>query len=221
MLSLPTERSSVLRMAVALSQGPWTKKGLPWCPKPRAVRTGPGPEMTSGSLRSLVDSPRAGSSGSGGPAAAGEGRSGLDRGRRGEPAGLARAIRRLCQLPRRRGRGPGPPGLPGPDLGALVAIKARSIRPISSGSTRTSTGNPSFWAVRAEGPSARLVSLTAGSAVLRSARRRASRGRDRGLQYGPGRRNPTAPPPQPSSSGCHPYDKLAVRYGATVIPGHR
>ena len=110
---------------MALSQGPWTKKGLPWCPKPRAVRTGPGPEMTSGSLRSLVDSPRAGSSGSGGPAAAGEGRSGLDRGRRGEPAGLARAIRRLCQLPRRRGRGPGLPGLPGPDLGALVAIKAR------------------------------------------------------------------------------------------------
>ena len=207
-------------MAVALSQGPWTKKGLPWCPKPRAVRTGPGPEMTSGSLRSLVDSPRAGSSGSGGPAAAGAGRSGLDRGRRGEPAGLGRSgafvnflgdegEARVCQA------------YPGRTWERWWRSRPAAIRPISSGSTRTSTGNLSFWAVRAEGPSARLASLTAGSAVLRSARRRASRGRDRGLQYGPGRRNPTAPPPQPSSSGCHPYDKLAVRYGATVIPGHR
>ena len=54
--------------------GALDEEGLAVVPEAEAVRTGPGPEMTSRVLRSLVDSLQAGSSGSGGPAAAGEGR---------------------------------------------------------------------------------------------------------------------------------------------------
>src|SRR5512133_2093997 len=42
-LSGPTERSSVVRMAAALLWGPWTKKGLPWRPKPMALGPVHGP----------------------------------------------------------------------------------------------------------------------------------------------------------------------------------
>src|SRR4029450_3147774 len=39
----PTERSSVARMAAALSWGPWMKRGLPWRPKLMALGPAHGP----------------------------------------------------------------------------------------------------------------------------------------------------------------------------------